>query len=79
VVSATGSGTAGASVFSDNIPASTTYVPGTLRLNSAALSDGADVDAGEYQAAPTRRVRVQLGNLTQASGSQTIEFAVTIN
>ena len=48
VVSATGSGTAANSVFTDNIPANTTYVPGTLRLNSAALSDAADADAGDF-------------------------------
>jgi uncharacterized repeat protein (TIGR01451 family) len=78
-VNATGSGTATGAVFNDNIPANTTYVPGTLRLNGAALTDGADLDAGDFSAAPTARVRVQLGNLTQASGSQTIEFAVTIN
>lgn len=78
-VSATGTGTATAAVFADNVPANTTYVPGTLRLNGAALTDGADVDAGDYAATPTARVRVTLGNLTQASGSQTIEFAVTIN
>ena len=48
VVSATGTGIAATSVFSDNIPANTTYVPGTLRLNSAALSDAADADAGEF-------------------------------
>jgi uncharacterized repeat protein (TIGR01451 family) len=78
-VSATGTGTAAAAVFSDDIPANTTYVPGTLRLNGAGLTDGADVDAGDFSATPTARVRVTLGNLTQASGSQTIEFAVTIN
>ena len=32
-----------------------------------------------YRRTPTARVRVQLGTLTQASGSQTIQFAVTIN
>jgi len=79
VVSATGTGTASASVFNDDIPANTTYVPGTLRLNSVALSDGADADAGDFSTTPAARVRVQLGNLTQASGSQTIQFAVTIN
>ncbi|HEX6398259.1 MAG TPA: hypothetical protein VFZ95_12615, partial [Steroidobacteraceae bacterium] len=79
VVSASGTGTATASVFNDDIPANTTYVPGTLRLNSAALSDGADADAGDFSNTPNARVRVQLGNLTQASGSQTIQFAVTIN
>jgi uncharacterized repeat protein (TIGR01451 family) len=79
VVGATGSGSATGTVFSDNIPANTTYVPGTLRFNGAAMTDGADVDAGDYLSAPTARVRVQIGTLTQASGSQTIEFAVTIN
>ncbi len=79
VVSATGSGSAASAVFTDNIPANTTYVPGTLRFNNAAVTDAADLDAGDYLAAPTARVRVALGNLTQASGSQTIEFAVTIN
>jgi uncharacterized repeat protein (TIGR01451 family) len=79
VVSATGTGTAISPVFSDNVPANTTYVPGTLRLNATALTDGADADAGDYLATPTARVRVALGNLTQASGSQTITFAVTIN
>jgi uncharacterized repeat protein (TIGR01451 family) len=79
VVSATGTGTAASSVFADNIPANTTYVPGTLRLNSAALTDGADADAGEFTTTPAARVRVALGALTQASGSQTIQFAVTIN
>lgn len=79
VVSATGTGSAGTAVFTDRIPANTSYVPGTLRLNSAALSDGADVDAGEYTTTPDAQVRVSLGALTQAAGSQTIEFAVLIN
>ena len=79
VVSASGTGTATASVFNDAIPANTTYVPGTLRLNSAVLSDAADADAGDFSTTPTASVRVQLGNITQASGSQTIQFAVTIN
>jgi len=78
-VSATGTGTATGAVFSDNIPANTTYVPGTLKLNGTALTDGTDVDAGDFSTTPAARVRVTLGNLTQASGSQTIEFAVTIN
>src|SRR5262249_39859347 len=78
-VSATGTGTATAAVFADNIPVNTTFVPGTLRLNGTTLTDAADVDAGDYAATPTPRVRVTLGNLTQASGSQTIDFAVTIN
>ena len=66
-------------VFTNDIPAYTTYVPGSLRLNSAALSDATDADAGDFSAAPVARVSVQLGTLTQASGSQTVQFAVTIN
>jgi uncharacterized repeat protein (TIGR01451 family) len=79
VVSATGAGSAVSSVFTDNIPANTTYVPGTLRLNSTVLTDIADVDAGAYESTPTARVSVQLGTLTQAGGNQTIQFAVVIN
>lgn len=33
-------------VLSDTIPAGTTYIPGTLRLDDAPLSDGDDGDAG---------------------------------
>jgi uncharacterized repeat protein (TIGR01451 family) len=79
VVGVTGSGTATNAVFTDDIPANTTYVPGTLRLNATALSDGADADAGDYLATPAARVRVALGALTTASGPQTVTFAVTIN
>lgn len=79
VINVTGSGTATSAVFTDNIPANTTYVPGTLRLNAAVLSDGADADAGDYAATPAARVLVALGALTTASGPQTVTFAVTIN
>jgi uncharacterized repeat protein (TIGR01451 family) len=79
VVSATGSGSATGMVFNDNIPANTTYTAGTLRLNGTLLSDGVDPDAGVFENAPTPRVRVALGTLTQASGSQTITFAVRID
>ena len=79
VVTSTGGGVATAAVFSDLIPAYTTYVAGSLQLNSATLSDGADGDAGEFTTSPTPEVRVNLGDLTSASGAQTIGFAVTIN
>ncbi|MCS6947442.1 MAG: hypothetical protein NZM12_07495 [Steroidobacteraceae bacterium] len=79
VVTATGPGTAGAAQFTDNIPANTTYVPNSLRLNGASLTDAADADAGQFVANPVPQVRVALGSLTQASGAQTIRFSVTIN
>jgi uncharacterized repeat protein (TIGR01451 family) len=79
VVTATGSGSAASTLFTDAIPPNTTYVPGTLTLNSIALSDATDADVGEFTNTPSARVRVQLGTLTTASGPQTIQFAVTID
>jgi uncharacterized repeat protein (TIGR01451 family) len=79
VVTASGSGTAAATSFSDFIPPNTTYVAGSLELNGAALSDSADADAGTFVSAPAPQVRVTLGDLSGASAPQTVEFAVTIN
>lgn len=79
-VSATGSGTATNVVFTDNIPANTTYVAGSLALNSVAITDAADpANDGDYSAAPVPRVSVPLGSLNTAAGTQTITFTVTIN
>ena len=79
VITPTGSGTATAASFSDPIPANTTFRAGSLRLNAIALTDAAGDDAGEYDATPTPMVKVALGDLTAASGAQTVQFAVTIN
>ncbi|MFL6617076.1 MAG: hypothetical protein ACJ8MH_00655 [Povalibacter sp.] len=79
IVAVAGSGTAPAAVFSDSIPANTSYVAGSLQLNGASLSDLADADVGELVSTPAPQVRIQLGDLTQAAGPQTISFAVTIN
>lgn len=79
VVTPSGSGNATAAAFSDLVPTHTTYVAGSLRLNGAALSDGADADAGTFVSALAPQVRVTLGNLAGGAGPQTIEFAVTIN
>jgi uncharacterized repeat protein (TIGR01451 family) len=79
VVTATGSGTAASAVFRDNVPANTTYVAGSLRLNTATLTDASDADAGAFAASPVPQVQIQLGNLTQASGPQTVQFSVVIN
>jgi uncharacterized repeat protein (TIGR01451 family) len=79
VITASGAGNANAAAFSDLVPANTTFVAGSLRLNGAALSDGADADAGTFVSTPAPEVRVTLGNLTGGSGPQTIEFAVTIH
>ena len=78
VVTAAGSGVALGTAFTDAIPASTTYVAGSLRLNGATLTDPVDGDVGSFELGPAR-VAVSLGDLTTATGPQTIDFRVTIN
>jgi uncharacterized repeat protein (TIGR01451 family) len=78
VVSAAGSGIAVGALFNDPIPANTTYVAGSLRLNGAPLTDAADADPGSFASSPAR-VAVSLGDLTAATGPLTIDFRVTIN
>ena len=74
-----GSGTAAASVVRDPIPTYTTYVPGSLLLNGTALSDAADADAGELDTSVVPTIVVRLGDLTLASGTQTIVFQASID
>ncbi len=78
-VSVASAGTATASTVQDAIPALTTYVPNSIQLNGAPISDATDGDAGEYDASGTPTVVVRLGDLTQAMGPQSIEFQVTID
>lgn len=73
-----GSDTATAVVVTDQIPAKSTYVSGSLKLNGTTLSDMADGDAGSVDGGPVT-VSVGLGNLTSASPPQVITFDVTIN
>lgn len=78
-IDVTGSGAATASVLADPVPVHTTFVPGSLTLNGAALTDAADADAGELDTAATPTVVVRLGDLTLADGTQTVAFDVTID
>lgn len=77
-VTANGSGTATAAAFSDAIPANTTYVPGSIELNGAPLTDVADADAGAFDGVGLS-VSVALGDLTAASGTQVVVFRVVID
>ncbi|MEZ5460021.1 MAG: hypothetical protein R3E65_12210 [Steroidobacteraceae bacterium] len=80
VVTATGTGTAAGASFRDPIPTNTTFVPGSITLNGNAVTDStADADAGGYTTSPVPAVQVALGDLTQASGPQTLVFDVTID
>ena len=75
VADVTGTGSVAGLAVTDVIPTGTTYQPGTLTLGGAALTDGADTDAGQASAAG---IAVQLG--TVAAGAQrTVTFKVKIN
>lgn len=70
-----GTGTIADLVISDIIPANTTYVPGTLTLEAAGLSDANDSDAGEASSAG---IEVDVGTVPAAE-SRTVTFNVTVN
>ena len=74
-----GTGTATASVFNDVIPTYSTYAANSIRLNGGVLTDATDADAGEYDTTVVPTIVVRLGDLTQADGTQTVEFQVTID
>lgn len=59
----------------DPIPAGTSYVPGSLKLNGTGLTDAADEDAGEAGAAG---VRVAIGALSPKSNA-VVSFQVRVN
>jgi len=70
-----GTGSVSSLVVSDPIPTGTTYKAGSLKLNSAALTDQTGDDAGQ---ASSSGISVTFGTL--ASGAtRTITFAVTVD
>lgn len=75
VADVSGTGSVTGLAVTDAIPTGTTYQPGTLTLEGAALSDGADADAGQASAAG---VAVQLGTIA-AGAQRTVTFKVKIN
>lgn len=75
IADVTGTGTVTGLGVNDAIPAGTTYQPGTLTLEGAALTDAADADPGEASASG---LSVQLGDIT-AGAQRTITFKVKIN
>lgn len=71
-----GSGTINDLLVTDAIPDGTTYVPGTLALDSAALSDAEDGDAGA--ASDAAGITVNLGDVT-ADATASVTFDVVID
>jgi uncharacterized repeat protein (TIGR01451 family) len=78
-VEVTNAGTAGNSTVDDPVPVNTTYLANSLSVNGAPMTDAIDGDAGELNLAGAPSVVVRLGDLTQASGIQTVTFQVTID
>jgi uncharacterized repeat protein (TIGR01451 family) len=76
----TGSGMLTGVRIDDLIPAGTTYVAGSLRLDSVALSDGADTDSGRFITTPLPGVQIEvvLGSVV-APVTHVVVFRVTIN
>ena len=79
VVNVNSAGTATASVVRDAIPEFTSYVPDSITLNGASISDAPDTDAGEFDTSGVPSVVVRLGDLTQALGPQTVVFQAVID
>lgn len=71
----TGSGTLNNLVVSDTVPTGTAYLPGTITLGGAALSDIVDGDAGEMISSA---LAVRLGN-APAGSSYLVKFQVKVN
>lgn len=61
-------------VINDPIPVGSTYVPGSLTLQAASLTDAADADAGNYNGS---RVSFALGNVA-AGQTRTVTFQTVI-
>jgi uncharacterized repeat protein (TIGR01451 family) len=78
-VQVSNSGTATNSIVNDPVPADTTFVPSSITLNGAPLTDATDGDSGEHDTSGTPSIVVRLGDLTQADGVQSISFQVTID
>lgn len=77
-VTVLGNGTAAGVVITDPIPANTTYMARTLRLDGSELSDVKDGDAGDVGGTTAETVTVTLGDMTGVSGTKTITFDVKI-
>lgn len=79
VATLTGTGTLNNLRILDNIPVGTTYVAGSLTLESAALTDAADTDAGKFvDTAGTDSIEVALGSVTSPA-TRTVTFKVKVD
>lgn len=78
LVSVTGSGVARDLLFTDALPAHTSYIPESLALNQSPLTDNLDADRGDVGGTSAGIVTVALGEIAAGSADQTISFQVRI-
>lgn len=74
VATVAGSGSVSGLAITDNVPADTTYFPGSITLGGSGLSDAADADAGDYNGT---RINVALGAVAGGQ-TRTVTFRTTI-
>ncbi|MEO8999382.1 MAG: hypothetical protein ABI283_09175 [Rhodanobacter sp.] len=81
IVTANGGSAIGRNLVVTNpMPAHTTYVPGSLTLDSASLGDSStDNDAGDFNVTASNAIAVRLGNVPGTASPHVITFEVTIN
>jgi uncharacterized repeat protein (TIGR01451 family) len=75
VATVSGSGSLANLAATDPVPASTTYVPGSITAQSVALTDVADADAGEIA---SNQIAVRFGTVPGGQ-TRTVTFKVKIN
>jgi uncharacterized repeat protein (TIGR01451 family) len=78
VVTNNGTGDAAAVVLTDNVPANTTFVAGSITLNAASKTDAGGDDEADYNVTTGGAVTVDVGILIPTA-TATITFQVTIN
>ena len=78
VVLVNGSTAVTGTVFSDAIPANTTYVPGTITVDHTPMTDALDGDMADFGGTTANEVTVLLGQMA-AGQSVTITFRVRVN
>jgi uncharacterized repeat protein (TIGR01451 family) len=83
-VTLAGSGTVTNVLITDNMPANTTYVGQSIRLNGVAQTDQADSDNGSCPGCGNAvgTVTVNLGNVPVSAGTpitHLVDYRVTIN
>ncbi|HUL02907.1 MAG TPA: hypothetical protein VLV16_06720 [Gemmatimonadales bacterium] len=75
---ASGGGVTTSALVADTVPAGTSYVPGTMRLNGTPLTDASGDDAGTLLPAGSGVISIDLGApVSGASG--TVTFQVRVN